>query len=384
MTRKICFVTSSRADYGLIRNLLKLVREHPQLELQIVATGSHLSDFHGLTKTEIELDGFSIDFEVKLAELTEDAPGISAMMSQTLTGCAQAFEKLSPDLIVVLGDRYEIFAATSAALVAKIPVAHLHGGELTEGAYDDTMRHCITKLSHLHFVANDEFRKRVIQLGENPERVFTVGGLGVDNLYLTTLLSRERLERDLDLKFGSSNLLITFHPVTLGECSSKDQFKELLNSLKEFPETTLIFTMPNADVGNFEIKKQIKEFVEARENAHVFTFLGYQKYLSLMKIVDAVIGNSSSGLMEAPSVGVPTINIGSRQKGRPIATSVINCTSKTDEISKAIRKLYSPEFQVQLTDIENPYGLPGSSQKIVSVLAEISLDGLIRKVFYDL
>jgi GDP/UDP-N,N'-diacetylbacillosamine 2-epimerase (hydrolysing) len=292
--------------------------------------------------------------------------------------------ELQPDLIVVLGDRFEIFAAVSAALVARIPVAHLHGGEITEGAFDEGLRHSITKMSHLHFVAAEEYRKRVIQLGEQPERVFLVGGLGNDNINKLNLLEKQELERSLGFKLGKKNLMITFHPVTLEKNSSAQQMKELLDALATLKETKLIFTMPNSDTDSRIIFQMIENFVKDRQNTKAFISLGQVRYFSCIKYVDGVVGNSSSGLAEVPSFKKGTINIGDRQKGRLKAESVIDCEPNKISISNAIRLLYSNEFQKKLSKFKNPYGLEGANENIVNILQKISLDGILKKVFYNL
>jgi GDP/UDP-N,N'-diacetylbacillosamine 2-epimerase (hydrolysing) len=384
MKRKICFVTGSRADYGLLRCLMREVKADPGFTLQVVATGMHLSSIFGLTYKDIEADGFIIDHKV-LALSDNDTPvGIATAMSNVLVGCAEAFHDLQPDIIVVLGDRFEIFAAVSAALVARIPVAHLHGGESTVGAFDEAMRHSITKMSQLHFVAAKEYRDRVIQLGESPESVFLVGGIGLDNLKSLRLLTKQELEELLNLKFDKKSLLVTFHPVTLEDETAELQIKELFSALSELKDTTLIITFPNADTGGQSLIKIIEEFVKKHKNAKAFPSLGQVGYLSCLRIVDAVIGNSSSGLIEAPSFKKGTINIGERQLGRLQASSVINCVPERASILAAIRKLYSHDFQRQLSETVNPYGEGGGSSKVVEILRTVSTNGIVKKSFHDL
>jgi GDP/UDP-N,N'-diacetylbacillosamine 2-epimerase (hydrolysing) len=301
-----------------------------------------------------------------------------------LIGCAEAFTLLRPDVIVILGDRFEIFAAAAAALVARIPVAHLHGGETTIGAFDESFRHSITKMSHLHLVATEQYRNRVIQLGENPKHVFLVGGLGVDAIDNVVLLAKNELESSLKVKFQAKSLLITFHPVTLEDETSQAQMEELLSALSDLRETTLIFTMPNADTGGLVLIKMIEEFVESHPNAYSFISLGQLRYLSCIAVVDGVVGNSSSGLTEVPSFKKGTINIGARQLGRLQAPSVINCEPEEEQIRDAIAKLYSHDFQALLSTTSNPYGEGGASAKIVNVLRGASLDGIIQKTFNEL
>ena len=384
MNRKICVVTGSRADYGLLRLVMQGIKDDTELTLQVVATGMHLSPHFGLTYKEIEADGFSIDSKVEVLNSSDTALGIAESMSKGLVGCAEAFSRLQPDVILILGDRFEIFTAVAAAVVARIPIAHLHGGETTVGAFDEAFRHSITKMSHLHFVASEEYRKRVIQLGENPINVFLVGGLGVDGIKNITLLSKEELENSLGIQFQPKSLLITFHPVTLDDETSDNQMKELLSALSYLSDTTLIFTMPNADTGGLRIIQMIEEFVESHPNAHSFTSLGQKHYLSCISQVDGVVGNSSSGLTEAPSFKKGTINIGIRQLGRLQASSVINCEPMEEQIRAALVKLYSNGFKTSLEMTSNPYGEGGASFRVVKVLKDAPLDKIIQKTFHDL
>ena len=384
MKRKICVVTGSRADYGLLRWVMQEIKEDPTLTLQIVATGMHLSTTFGLTFQEIEADGFEIDYKIETISSSDTPIGIAESMSQGISGCANAFRYLQPDLIVLLGDRFEIFSAATAALVAKIPVAHLHGGESTAGAFDEAFRHSITKMSHLHFVAAEEYRKRVCQLGEDSSNVFLVGGLGLDNIERLTLLSKEQLEENLGFNFAEKNLLITFHPVTLEQETAEKQMKELLNSLLTLEKTTLIFTLPNADTGGRTIINMVEAFVSIHPHAHAFSSLGQLRYLSCIEHVDGVVGNSSSGLTEVPSFKKGTINIGDRQLGRLQAKSVINCPPKEQDISEAIMRLYSPDFQASLAGTTNPYGESGASAKVVKILRGVTLEGIVKKTFHDL
>jgi GDP/UDP-N,N'-diacetylbacillosamine 2-epimerase (hydrolysing) len=385
MTRKICVVTGTRAEFGLLRWLMQAIQHEPELELQVLATGMHLSPEFGLTYREIEQAGFAIDAKIEMLLSADTASAVTKSMGLGLISYADAYQRLAPDLIVVLGDRFEIFAATAAALIAGIPVAHLHGGETTEGAFDEALRHSITKMSHLHFVAAEDYRRRVIQLGEQPERVFLVGGLGIDAIKRIKLLDREKLEESLGFKFGPRNLIITFHPVTLeGQNSSGQQMAELLAALEELEDTHLIFTMPNADTGGRELAMMVNDFVASHQNACVHTSLGQLRYLSCMKYVDAVVGNSSSGLAEAPSMGIATINIGDRQKGRLSASSVINCEPTQQSISGALSTMFDPFFRSKLTSTKNPYGSGGASEKIVEVIKNHDLKNLLKKSFFNL
>jgi GDP/UDP-N,N'-diacetylbacillosamine 2-epimerase (hydrolysing) len=383
MLRKVCVITGTRAEYGLLRWVMEGIKNDPQFTLQIVATGMHLSAEFGLTYQAIEHDGFHIDRKVEMLTSSDTSVGIAKSMGLGLIGFADALNDLKPDLVIVLGDRFEIFSAVSAALVARIPVAHLHGGESTEGAFDEAFRHSITKMSHLHFVANDTYRQRVIQMGEQPEHVFSVGGLGVDSIKRLQLLDRSTLESSMDFKFGSKNLLITFHPETLNRATAVDQMSELLIALTELKDTQLIFTMPNADTEGRTIIKMIEQFVTQHSNARSYLSLGQLRYLSCLAQVDGVVGNSSSGIIEAPSFQKGTINIGCRQQGRLQATSVINCEANRKSIAVALTQLYSKKFQADLCQVNNPYGEGGASEKIVNILRNQVFSDFIKKVFYD-
>lgn len=384
MTRKICVITGTRADYGLLRSVMQGIKDDSDLTLQVIATGMHLSPEFGLTYREIEQDGFKIDRKVEMLTSSDTSVGIAKSMGLGLIGFADTLNELKPDLIVVLGDRFEIFSAVSAALVARIPVAHLHGGETTEGAFDEALRHSITKMSHLHFVAAEKYRQRVIQLGEQPDHVFLVGGLGVDNVKQLKLLSRKALEASLGIKLEQKNLLVTFHPVTLETATAEDQMSELLSALAELKDTQLIFTLPNADTDGRALIKMVEKFVEQHHNAHAYTSLGQLRYLSCIAQVDGVVGNSSSGLLEVPSFGKGTINIGDRQRGRLQATSVINCTPDRKSITAAFKRLYSADFQVSLSEVRNPYGEGGASGKIITTIKNYAIDDIAKKAFYDL
>lgn len=384
MNRKICVITGSRAEYGLLRNVMEEIEKNQVLVLQLVATGMHLSPEFGLTYHEIENDGFTINRKVELL-LSSDSPvGVTKSIGLGIIGFSDVLSDLAPDVVLVLGDRFEILAAVTAAMMLSIPVAHLHGGELTEGAVDESIRHSITKMSHLHFVATDEYRDRVIQLGEQPDKVYMVGGLAIDNIINSPLFDKSELESSLGIRFGKRNLLVTFHPVTLEGDASENQMSELLSALNELQNTQLIFTMPNADANGRVIFDMIKEYTDAHDNAYVFTSLGYKRYLSCMKFVDGVVGNSSSGLIEAPSFNKGTINIGDRQKGRIKAESVIDSLPDKHSISDALEKLYSKSFQDKLVNVKNPYGNGGASKRVVEVLENVSLDNILKKQFYDI
>jgi GDP/UDP-N,N'-diacetylbacillosamine 2-epimerase (hydrolysing) len=382
--RTVCVVTGTRAEYGLLRWVIQGIADAPELTLQIVATGMHLSPEFGLTYREIERDGFRIDRKVEMLLSSDSSVGVGKSIGLGTIGFADALNDLRPELIVVLGDRFEILAAVSAALAARIPVAHLHGGEATEGAIDEAIRHAVTKMSHLHFVAAEEFRQRVIQLGEAPECVFLVGGLGIDSIRRHQMVERVELEQMLDFELGPKNLLVTFHPATLDAGSAVEQMGELLTALEGLDETHLIFTLPNADMESRELISMIRTFVARHPHAKAYTSLGQSRYLSTIAHVDGVIGNSSSGLIEAPAFRKGTIDIGDRQRGRPKASSVIDCAPNRDSISAALQKLYSPDFQASLAHVRNPYGEGGASQRVVEVLATVSLDGILKKKFHAL
>ncbi|MGM8060726.1 UDP-N-acetylglucosamine 2-epimerase [Vogesella indigofera] len=384
MNRKICVVTGTRAEFGLLRWLMQEIKDAPDLTLQVVATGMHLSPEYGHTYHEIEQAGFAIDHKVEMLLGANSATAITKSIGLGTIGFADAYASLQPDLLVVLGDRFELLAAVTAALIAGIPVAHLHGGETTEGAFDEAIRHSITKMSHLHFVAAADYARRVIQLGEQPERVFNVGGLGIDAIKRTRLLDRQALEAALDFKLGSRNLLVTFHPVTLDKQSSANQMSAMLAALDELEDTHLIFTMPNADTGGHELAAMLEDFTRSRPHTRLHTSLGQLRYLSCLQFVDGVVGNSSSGLAEAPSMHIGTVNIGDRQKGRLSASSVIHCEPDLGSICTALQQLYHPAFRATLPLTVNPYGDGGASEKIVDVIKNWPLEGLVKKRFYDL
>ena len=377
-------VTGTRAEYGLMRWIMQGIEDDADLALQIIATGMHLSPEFGLTYQEIEKDGFQIDRKVEMLTSSDTPVGVAKSMGLGMIGFADALNELAPDLLVVLGDRFEILSAVAAALVARIPVMHLHGGELTEGAIDESIRHAITKMSQVHCVATEEYRQRVIQLGEQPQRVFCVGGLGVDLIRRTQLLSRTDLEAVLDFKFMARNLLITFHPTTLASETAGSQMKELLAALDPLGDTGLIFTLPNADAGGRELITMLQDFVATHPNARAYSSLGQLRYLSCMAQCDGVVGNSSSGLLEAPTLKKGVINIGDRQRGRLQATNVINSRTDRNAIAEAIRQLESTAFQEALASVRNPYGDGGACNRVVEVIKALQLDGLAQKSFYDI
>lgn len=382
--RKICVVTGTRAEYGLLYWLMKEIQANAQLELQVIVTGMHLSPEFGLTYKEIEKE-FKIDKKIEMLLSSDTSVGISKSMGLAQISFAEAYAELNPDIVVVLGDRFEMFSAASAAMIARIPIAHIHGGETTEGAFDEAIRHSITKMSHLHFVATEDYRRRVIQLGEAPERVFNFGAPGLDNVIKLELLGKAELEKEIGFELGRKNLLVTFHPVTLEESTAENQFQQLLDALDELDDTNIIFTKANADTDGRAINKMIDDYVSVRrDNTIAFASMGQLRYLSALQYVDAVVGNSSSGLTEAPSFKIGTINIGERQKGRIKAASVIDCVPEKTAIVEALRKCHSASFQACLSAVVNPYGNGGASANIFATLRSAPLKDILKKRFHDL
>jgi len=383
MLRKICVVTGTRAEFGLLYWLMKEVENTDGLELQLIVTGMHLSPEFGLTFSEVESE-FSITKKIEIL-LSSDSPiGISKSMGLAQISFSEAYQELKPDIILLLGDRFEIFSAASAAMIARIPIAHIHGGESTEGVIDEAIRHSITKMSHLHFAATEKYRNRIIQLGENPENVFNVGSLSVESIHRLSLLEKDKFEESIDFKLNKKNLLITYHPVTLEGSSSSSQFEELLCALDNLEETLLIFTKSNSDTYGRIINEMIDKFVAAKKSKAIsFYSLGQVRYLSALQYVDGVIGNSSSGLYEAPSFRIGTINIGDRQKGRIKPKSVIDCAPNEREILSAMDKLYSPQFQEMLKGVINPFEGANTCSKIAEVLQKTDLSKLLKKTFFD-
>ncbi|WP_149714246.1 UDP-N-acetylglucosamine 2-epimerase [Campylobacter concisus] len=382
--RKICVVTSTRAEYGLLYWLLKEIKADSELELQIIVTGMHLSPEFGLTYKEIEKE-FKIDKKIEILGYSHSKLDICTEMAKVYEKFAPAFSELKPDILVLLGDRYEIFGVAGVASIMQIPIVHIHGGETTQGAFDEAFRHSITKMSHIHFAATREYANRIIQLGEEPSRVFNVGGPGIENIKKLNLLNKDEFEKSIKFKLAKKNILITFHPVTLENSSAKKQFSELLKAIDELKDTNFIFTKANSDTDGDIINKMIDEYVSKNsQKAVAFASLGQLRYLSAIKFVDIVLGNSSSGLSEVPSFKKATINIGDRQKGRTKASSVIDTRPIKDEILAAITKAYSKEFEQILQDTINPYDGGNSSKKMVKILKEIKLDGILKKKFYDI
>ncbi|WP_127470451.1 UDP-N-acetylglucosamine 2-epimerase [Thiomicrorhabdus aquaedulcis] len=382
--KKICVVTGTRAEYGLLYWLIKAIEQDSDLQLQVIVTGMHLSPEFGLTYKEVEKE-FKIDKKIEMLLSSDTAIGISKSMGLAQISFAEAYDELKPDLVVLLGDRYEIFAAASIAMIARIPIAHLHGGETTEGAFDEAMRHSITKMAYWHFTAAEVYRQRVIQLGESPERVFNVGGLGIENIKRLTLLSKNEFEKSIDFKLADRNVLVTYHPVTLERSSAQEQFQVLLNALDQLKNTHIILTKANSDTDGRVINQMIDHYVTKNaQKAIAFTSLGQLRYLSALQFMDAVIGNSSSGLLEAPSFKIATINVGDRQTGRLKAASVIDCKPELSGLAHAFQKAFSDEFKNILESVENPYGDGNASAQILPILKRKVYAQDLKKKFYDL
>ena len=382
--RKICIVTGTRAEFGLLQWLMYEIRKDDSLDLQVISTGMHHSPEFGLTYKEIERFGFNIDKKIEMLLSSDTEIGISKSIGLGLISFSEAFLELKPEIIVVLGDRFEIFSAASAAMICKIPIAHIHGGESTEGLIDEPIRHSISKMSHLHFTTTRDYADRVIQMGESPKRVFNVGAPGLDNLERLQLLNKKKFEESIGFNLSKTNILVTYHPVTLEQQTSESSFNELLFALETLQDLNIIFTMPNADTDGRIIKQLIDDFVKNNpKRSKSFVSLGQLRYLSALKYVDLVVGNSSSGLIEVPSFKIPTINIGDRQRGRIKASSVINSNPNKEDIIDSINKALSPSFKNRIKNIKNPYGEPGASLKIKNILKGFNLDNILKKKFFE-
>ena len=382
--RKICVITGTRAEFGLLKPLIALMAKDNELQLQLIATGMHLSPEFGYTINEITESGFVVDKKVECLLSSDTSVGISKTIALAISGFADALEALQPDLVVVLGDRTEILGAVIATAMANIPIAHLYGGETTEGAYDEAIRHSITKFSHLHFTSTEAYRKRVIQLGEQPEMVFNVGAIGLDAVKKLKLLNKEEFENSIGFKLKKINVLITYHPVTLEKEAPIQTFENILQALDELSETGLIFTHANSDKNGRVINKMITEYVEIhRDKAVAFKSLGQLRYLSALQFVDFVIGNSSSGMTEVPAFCIPTVNIGDRQKGRINCESVINSTNSLEDIKKSITFALDKQFRETIQQQEMLYGNGTAAEKILKVIKEHTIIPL-KKTFYDI
>jgi GDP/UDP-N,N'-diacetylbacillosamine 2-epimerase (hydrolysing) len=382
--KNICVVTTTRAEFGALRNLIKKILGDEELNLELVVTGTHLSYKYGYTVAEIKEEGLPITACVPILSELSGEDGVVETMANALRNFGKLFREIEPEMLVVTGDRYEVLAICEAAVIHKIPIAHISGGEVTEGAIDDVMRHCITKMSMLHFPACDEYRKRIIQLGENPERVFDYGDIGVENVKTIDYMTTEELEMSLGITLPEEYACVTYHPTTLDVMSPAKQIQNLLEAIAAFPEILFIFTGANADAGGEEINEMIRSFAMEKPNCVMYESLGSRRYISLMKGCKIVLGNSSSGIIEAPCFGVPTVNVGIRQKGRAMASSIITCATNRDDIVAAIRKALSPSFQKLAQQTINPYGFGNTSEEIVREIKRF-LDGehQITKQFYD-
>ena len=385
MKKIISILTATRAEYGLLKPIINKLNKIDEFDIRIVVTGAHLSPEFGLTYKEIENDGFLIDEKIEILLSSDTPQGVSKSMGLAVIGFADYFNKLNPDLLIVLGDRYETLAVVMTAMNQRIPVAHLYGGETTEGAIDEAIRHAITKLSYLHFTSTEEYRKRVIQLGESPDRVFNVGAIGIENILNEKLLSKNELASSLNVSLNRTYAVVTFHPVTLEDATSKEQVLELFEAFKQKSDIDFIITKSNADADGRIINKLIDEYSNSNSNIYGYTSLGLKRYLSALKYCSMVIGNSSSGLVEAPSFGVPTINIGDRQKGRIQASNIINCEPNKESILNSIDVAISDAFAKKVKDVINPYGDGDTSNKIVEVVLDYMNNDKIKlkKKFYD-
>jgi GDP/UDP-N,N'-diacetylbacillosamine 2-epimerase (hydrolysing) len=386
MKKKICVVTATRAEYGLLKPLIEGLLAEDDFDVRLAVTGAHLSAEFGSTYHEIEQDGFAIDTKIEILANGNTPSDISKSMACALIGFGDYFAQATPDLLVLLGDRYETIAIALAAMNQRIPIAHLYGGETTEGAMDENIRHALTKLSYLHFTSTEEYRQRVIQLGEQPQRVHTVGALGIENILHEKLLSREELSGALGFPLDKPYAMVTFHPVTLENASAQNQLSEILKAVEHHPEMRFIFSKANADLGGRVINAMLDDYAKNHENIAVFSSLGMNRYLSALKHCAFVLGNSSSGLIEAPSFGIPVINIGDRQKGRLQAQSVINCTPDSKSIDEAVETALSPSFIAMAKQVVNPYGDGHTSDKIIKTIKQVLLQDRIdlKKRFFDI
>tara|TARA_R110002126_G_C10488035_1_gene502895 strand:+ start:7410 stop:8573 length:1164 start_codon:yes stop_codon:yes gene_type:complete len=385
MVIKACVVTATRAEYGLLKPLIEAFNQSDDFQLQLLVTGTHLSSEFGMTWKSIEEDGYKIDAKVEMLLSSDTSVGVSKSLGMMCIGLADTFELLQPDFIVILGDRYEMVGVATVANLFGIPIVHIHGGEITQGALDDNFRHAITKLSHLHFSSTSEYRKRIIQLGESPKRVFEVGAIGIDNIRNMPLLSRNELSESIDLDLSQPYFLVTYHPVTVGISDVNIEIDNLISALLAIPNTQSIITLSNADVGGRQINERLKFWRDQHpKRISLFTSLGQLRYLSAMKYCIAVVGNSSSGIVEAPSMMRPTVNIGDRQKGRTQAASMLNCAVDIKSITHALTTAVSEDFQMKAEKVINPYGEGEATPKIMSQLRQVDWSDTTNKKFYDL
>ena len=385
MLKKVAVVTATRAEYGILRNVIDKIEKSAQLELCLMVTGTHLVPEYGMTVGEIVQDGYTIAEKIDVLLASDTPAAISKTMGLTMISFAEAFERQKPDCLVVLGDRYELVAVCSAAMNAGIPIAHISGGETTQGAIDESVRHCITKMSYLHFPACETYRRRIIQLGEEPERVYNFGDVGVEAVRLIPVMTKPELEQSIDFLLDKPYMSVTFHPVTLEAHEAERQMQELLDALDTFVDMKFVFTKANADAGGRKINEMIDAFVAGHDNCAAFASLGIKRYINLLRFCDGIIGNSSSGIVEAPAIGIPTVNIGNRQKGRLQADSILNCAPDREEIIRTVRESQTKEFQERARNTVNPYGDGNTSEKIVQTITEYLYQDKIclEKKFYD-
>lgn len=385
MKKIISVLTATRAEYGLLKPIIKKLQLVNEFDVRVVVTGAHLSPEFGLTFREIEKDGIDIDAKIEILLSADTPAAISKSMGLAMISFADYFEKLKPDMLVVLGDRYETLAVCCSAMNQRIPIAHLYGGETTQGAVDESIRHAITKLSYLHFTSTEEYRNRVIQLGENPGRVFCVGAIGIENMMNEKYISKEELEESIGFRLDRPFAIVTYHPVTLEDNSAQKQIEALLSACSKHKELKYIFTKANADSDGRIINHLIDKYIQENDNAIAFASLGVRRYLSALKYCSMIIGNSSSGLIEAPSFGIPIINIGRRQKGRLQSDSVINCEVTQEDIDKAIRLAMDSAFIDKARNVINAYGNGNTSEKIVDTIKDVLLNNKIdlMKQFYN-
>lgn len=385
MSRKVCIVTGTRAEWGLLSGIARQLNMCSDIDLQIIATNMHLSDRHGHTIDEILQEGFKVSAQVPMLDDANSDCDTVRSMAKCMHGMAEAFDNLRPHIVVLLGDRFEMLAVATAATIMRIPIVHLHGGEISEGAIDDSMRHAITKLSALHLTSTEEYRQRVIQMGENPERVINTGAIGVYNVMNVATMTLEQLRESLDFEIDHNTLLVTLHPATLDTTPIRTRCQALLNALDCFPNNKLLITYPNNDPDGMIIIEMIEQYARLHPTrVKLIPSLGLTRYMSALKYVAAVVGNSSSGIIEVPSLGIPTVNIGCRQKGRIAATSVIDCEPDTDSIVQAITKALSNDFKAQAQKTVNPYYRPDTLQLIVKAIATTPIETLHTKHFHDI
>ena len=381
---KICFITSTRADFGLLKNIIIKVKRDKKFSTKLIASGTHFSKKFGSTFKEINQNKISIDNKIKINHILNGPESVTNTMAKCLSESTKIFKKMRPDLLIVLGDRYEILAFALSAYILRIPIAHIHGGEVTKGVLDDAFRHSITKLSHFHFVANNIYKKRVIQLGENPKHVHVVGGLGADSIYQTKFLTKKEIEKKYKIKLSKNYFLVNIQPEAVNKYKIKKNIKILLSAIKSKSNTNFIFTFPGADVGNKIIIREINKFVKKNNNCFLFKSLGQKNYFSFLKYSSGMIGNSSSGLLEMPYFRKGTINIGERQAGRLYSKSVINIKFNKVEIQKTIEKILTKKFLKKIQKTNLPYGKPGASTKIVKILKRKKIKNIYKKEFFNI